>query len=223
MEPKLNDSESLDPPAVSMTGRAALFAGLAVVGAVADLWSKQFVFAWRGLPGQKAIWWVIEPYAGIETAVNPGALFGMGAGRGSLFAVMSVIALVGILVWMFRFRAAVSLWLTIALGMVTGGIIGNLYDRLGLWWKPEYPEPWKSGVRDWILLRINEEWTWPNFNIADSLLVVGACMLLYQSIFMIPPEGEDNDTGGDTANGDHNDTDKADEPTADSLETETGT
>ncbi|TWU00790.1 signal peptidase II [Stieleria varia] len=167
----------------SLLGRAAVYFTLAITGAALDLWSKHFVFATRGIPGQKDIWWVIEPYFGIETAVNPGALFGMGAGKGTVFAAMSVFALVGILVWLFRFRAAHSLWLTVALGLVTGGIIGNLYDRLGFWWTPDYPQSWSSGVRDWILWRINEKWTWPNFNIADSLLVVGAGMLLYQSVF----------------------------------------
>jgi signal peptidase II len=58
-----------------------------------------------------------------------------------------------------------------------GGVLGNLYDRLGLWIQPGYPEQWNSGVRDWILLRYGH-YTWPNFNIADSLLVCGAIMLM---------------------------------------------
>ena len=73
-------------------------------------------------------------------------------------------------------------------------VIGNLYDRLGLWWQPGYPEQWQSGVRDWILFRLNGVPMfdpWPNFNIADSLLVAGACMLLYQSLF--PGEAVDRD------------------------------
>ncbi|OYP29913.1 peptidase A8 [Rhodopirellula sp. MGV] len=171
---------------VSLVSRAIVFAGLAITGGVIDLWSKQVIFNWRGLPGEKDIWWVWEPFFGIETAVNIGAVFGIGAGQGTLFATASVIAAVGIVAWLFLFRAAESLWLTVALGLVGGGIIGNLYDRVGMWWEPGYPDVWKSGVRDWILWRINERWTWPNFNIADSLLVVGACMLLYQSIFLQP-------------------------------------
>ena len=170
---------------VSMVKRAGLYAGLAILGALVDLGTKQAVFAWRGLPGQKNVWWVIDGYFGIETAVNIGAVFGIGAGKGTLFAILSVVAFVGIVFWLFRFRAAESLWLTTALGMITGGIFGNLYDRLGLWWKPGYPEEWKSGVRDWILWQASEQWKWPNFNIADSLLVVGACMLLYHSFFMV--------------------------------------
>ena len=53
---------------------------IAVGGTAVDLWTKQAVFTSRGLPGEQPPWWLIEPYMGIETAVNPGALFGMGAG-----------------------------------------------------------------------------------------------------------------------------------------------
>lgn len=167
-------------------GRVVLYACLMVVGAAADLWSKAYVFRWRGLPGQKDVWWIVDEYFGIETAVNIGAVFGVGAGKGTLFAAFSIFAGIGIVVWLFWFKAARSLWLTWALGLISGGIIGNLYDRLGMWWQPGYPPEWKSGVRDWILFRIEGVRfldPWPNFNIADSLLVVGAGMLLYQSFF----------------------------------------
>ncbi|KAA5544471.1 signal peptidase II [Roseiconus nitratireducens] len=167
----------------SLSRQAVTFITLALLGGAVDLWTKAMIFRWRGLPGQNDIWWVIKPYFGIETAVNIGAVFGMGAGKGTFFAAMSVIAAIGIVVWLFWFRGAESWWLTVALGLVGGGIIGNLYDRLGLWWQAGYPPEWQSGVRDWILWQINARWTWPNFNIADSLLVVGAGMLLYQSFF----------------------------------------
>lgn len=166
--------------------RWLLYIVLAALGATLDLWTKTAIFAWRGLPGEQDVWWIVEGVFGIETAVNIGAVFGVGAGKGTFFAAFSIIAFVGILAWLFWFKAARSLWLTWALGLVTGGIIGNLYDRLGMWWQPGYPEPWASGVRDWILFRIKDVPgfdPWPNFNIADTLLVVGACMLLYQSIF----------------------------------------
>ncbi len=168
--------------------RPILFFSLATLGGIADLWSKSFIFSWRGLPGDKDIWWIVDGYFGIETAVNIGAVFGLGAGKGTIFAAFSIIAAIGICVWLFWFKAAVSLWLTTALGLVTGGIIGNLYDRLGLWWldEPGYFLEWQSGVRDWILFQIPGVPfldPWPNFNIADSLLVIGAGMLLYQSFF----------------------------------------
>lgn len=171
--------------------RIVTFVVLAIVGGSVDLWTKSAVFHWRGLPGEKDPWWIIQEYFGIETAVNIGAVFGIGAGKGTLFAALSIIAAVGIVVWLFWCKAAQSLWLTWALGLITGGIIGNLYDRLGMWWQPGYPPQWQSGVRDWILVRFEGVPffdPWPNFNIADSLLVVGACMLLIQSFW---PEHEE--------------------------------
>ncbi|MCC9642342.1 signal peptidase II [Rhodopirellula sp. JC740] len=168
--------------------RFALFFGLAAIGGGLDLWTKEAIFRWRGLPGISDVYWVIEGYFGIETAVNIGAVFGLGAGQGLVFAVISVIAAIAIMVWLFYFGAARSCWLTFALGCIAGGIIGNLYDRLGFWWEPGMPEAWQSGVRDWILWQASDEWKWPNFNIADSLLVTGAIMLLIQSFFFPPPQ-----------------------------------
>ncbi len=48
-------------------------------------------------------------------------------------------------------------------------------------------------MRDWILWQASPTLRWPNFNIADSLLVCGAAMLLWQSFFPPPedPAGED--------------------------------
>lgn len=184
--------------------RAVLFIVLAVAGAAADLWTKSAMFAWRNLPGYREPYWLIEGVFGIQTAVNIGAVFGIGAGKGLFFAAFSVVALIGILLWMFKFDGIGSRWLTVALGMICGGIVGNLYDRLGLWTPryesdPVFDPQWSSGVRDWILFRIEGMPgfdPWPNFNIADSLLVVGACMLLIHSFFLAPQ----TDTAADEPN-----------------------
>lgn len=167
--------------------RHVMYFGLALAGCAADLVSKELAFRWRGLPGEKDPWWLVENRLGVQTSLNPGALFGMGDGWRLVFAGLACAAILGILVWLFGYRAARDRLLTFALGCITGGILGNLYDRLGLWhWGglPKGVNPKFAGaVRDWILF----EWRemplkifnpWPNFNIADSLLVCGACMLV---------------------------------------------
>lgn len=171
--------------------RWLVFGAIAIIGATADLWTKHAIFQWLGLPQQREPYWIIENYFGFETTVNPGALFGFGAGWGLLFAAMSLVAAVGILVWLGKFQAITSWWLLTALGFITGGIFGNLYDRLGLWNPPPSRPDWSSGVRDWILLRYGD-YTWPNFNIADSLLVCGALMLVAHSFFAAEPGGTDD-------------------------------
>jgi signal peptidase II len=117
-------------------------------------------------------------------------LFGIGTGYSALFAGVSVLALGGILVWLFCFKAATDRWLTFALGLVGGGIIGNFYDRVGLGYRPEFPEEIRTNVRDWILFRLEGVPffdPWPNFNIADSLLVAGAIMLFVHALFFAAP------------------------------------
>jgi signal peptidase II len=141
------------------------------------------------MPGVKPEWWIWEGYIGIETALNPGALFGMGAGFGHVFSLLSVLAALGILVWLFIFRAAHDWQLTIALGSVMAGIGGNLYDRLGLWEVPGNPGVRIGQVRDWILFRYHE-FTWPNFNLADCFLVGGSLLLVWHGFRSDPTPGK---------------------------------
>ena len=168
-----------------------IYFGLAALGGGADLLTKQIIFHRFGLPGAQPTWWLIQDRLGIQTALNPGALFGMGGGKRLVFATLSVAALIGIFVWLFVYRAARDRWLTVALGAISGGIIGNLYDRLGLWHWNGLPAgvngELTGAVRDWILFQWKEVHLkmfspWPNFNIADSLLVCGAIFLAFHAL-----------------------------------------
>src|SRR6185437_7442484 len=98
-----------------------------------------------------------------------------------LFATASFVALVGISYWLFIAGAARDWLLTVALAIVMGGVLGNLHDRLGLWAVPETPAARMHAVRDWILFQW-PPWQWPNFNIADSLLVSGGALLFFHAL-----------------------------------------
>jgi signal peptidase II len=170
----------LDGPPTS--SRALLFLTIAAAGLTADLITKEWIFRQLGAPGTShasGIWWLWEGYVGFQTALNRGALFGIGQGRVAWFAGLSVAAICGILYWFFVRGAWRDLWLTVTLGCILGGILGNLYDRLGLWTAKGLEGP-TYAVRDWILLTYRQ-YVWPNFNIADSLLVCGAAMLIWHS------------------------------------------
>jgi signal peptidase II len=174
-----------------------------VGGCAADLaakqwiWSKSQLFDSRGMPGCDQ-WWLWTKVCGFETSLNQGALFGMGQGMALVFAGLSVLAAAGIVYWVFWVGAGRNWLLTIALGAITAGILGNLYDRLGLhglrWWEghPQAGQP-VYAVRDFILVMIGP-YHWPNFNIADSLLVGGAGLLVWHSVFCgrkdAPPQPE---------------------------------
>lgn len=172
--------------------RILVFSLIAVLGGVADLLTKQWVFAWLGPPQADVdnTWWLIENYVGIQTSVNQGALFGIGQGFSHIFALLSVVAAAGIIFWLFFVGGAKDRLLTVALACISGGIIGNLYDRLGLWHSSDAPAHFKNGVRDWILFRYKDH-TWPNFNIADSLLVCGAALLFWHALFYKEAKSED--------------------------------
>jgi len=170
------------------TRRVIWFWSLAVLGCVADLLTKQMVFSRPDL-FHGSEWWLWEGHVGIQKSLNEGALFGMGQGKVWIFALFALSAGVAIPVWLFRYRAALDRWLTTALGCVMGGIGGNLYDRLGLH-RLEWDrfDPSRAGervyaVRDFLLVQWDDRWVWPNFNIADSLLVFGAGVLLVQAFF----------------------------------------
>ena len=154
--------------------RFVLFFGLLIFGLAADLITKSWVFnnyydpeiAREGVHGQFVAFWWIEGIFGVQPSTNPGALFGLGAGFSFYFATFSIVALLAIVVWLFVYKAAVDRWLTFALGLVSGGILGNFYDRVGLGAKPSYPEHVRDNVRDWILFRLEGVPffdPWPNF------------------------------------------------------------
>lgn len=162
--------------------RCLLFFTLVVVGCGVDLATKSWIFAkLRDQPHRSHIW-LIDNVFGLTTSLNEGALFGIGQGRSFLFAALSLVAAAAILYWLFWLGAARDLLLTFALGLITGGILGNLYDRLGLhglkWESPNRLGEPVYAVRDWL----DFAWIrWPVFNIADSLLVCGAGLLLWHA------------------------------------------
>lgn len=109
--------------------------------------------------------------------VNHGALFGWGTNWGwdanSFFAVVSVAAALAIAFWSTRRNTREDWFLSLALGLILAGTLGNLYDRLVF-----------GGVRDFL------HWyyliDWPVFNFADCCLVCGAGALLLQAFFTEP-------------------------------------
>lgn len=161
--------------------RYLVFVLVAGLGCLIDLATKHCAFARLGPPGGD-IWWLVEGYVGVETSLNQGALFGLGQGAVALFAALSVVAAVAIVYWLFMAGAAADRLLNLALAAIMGGVLGNLYDRLGLWRLPAGPDEPIYAVRDWIRLSYHG-WVWPNFNVADSLLVCGAALLFWHAFF----------------------------------------
>jgi signal peptidase II len=196
--------------------RHLLFWSLAAIGLAADLGTKAWMFSRQDLlAGQ--IWWIwpnhIGNHVGFQLSLNQGALFGMGQGNVWLFAACSIAAAIAIPAWLFVLGGAHDRALTIVLGCILGGVIGNLYDRVGLpgleWDTLEHlnynqnPPGRVYAVRDFVLLA--RQWpprsrwdVWPNFNLADSLLVCGAIALLVLSMRKPSAETTAPTSGGAT-------------------------
>ncbi|MFM1905194.1 MAG: hypothetical protein RLZZ440_3094 [Planctomycetota bacterium] len=168
------------------------FVAVMVAAIAADLVSKEAIFARLGMPATSPPIVLIPRLLVLETNLNEGALFGMGQGMGFVFAAVSVAALAGILAMVARADTRRSPWLLVSLALICGGIIGNLYDRLGLPGLRWHLPPDRAGqavyaVRDWIHFTLPGVIDWPIFNIADSFLVVGAGMLLIATL-RTPPD-----------------------------------
>ncbi len=108
----------------------------------------------------------------VRVPPNTGAAFGLFQGQSFTLTIVASVAVAIILVWALflyrRFPLFNSTQSRIALGLILGGTMGNLIDRLN---------PDLGGVTDFISIGI-----WPTFNIADSAATIGAIMLAYYLI-----------------------------------------
>jgi len=185
-------SASTPPTRMSALSRSWLgFVMLASISAAMDLVTKSIAFARLGMPGQSPGFTLMPGILTLETNLNEGALFGMGQGFGLAFAGVSMVAIGGILAMMARRATRDDALLVTALGLIIGGIVGNLYDRLGIpglvWHAPpsRVGEPVRA-VRDWIHFVLPGVIDWPIFNLADTWLVIGAGLILLASLRPTP-------------------------------------
>ena len=102
-------------------------------------------------------------------AYNTGAAFSFLADSAGwqrwLFALIAVVVSTVLVVWLKRLGRN-DTWLAIALALILGGALGNLYDRIAY-----------GHVVDFILVHWQNRWYFPAFNFADSAICVGAVML----------------------------------------------
>lgn len=147
--------------------RPALFWSL-VAGVVAiDVITKTAAVEY--LPGQRVPQNVFGEVVRLTLVYNPGAAFGLNLGPWSreIFLVLTVVALV-ILGRLYRGTRREDLLRVIALGLVCGGAVGNLIDRVRS----------PVGVVDFMDIGFRD-WRWPTFNVADIAVSTGAFLLAW--------------------------------------------
>ena len=140
----------------------------ALVIVVLDQATKRVITDWLGPGRSEHRWGIAEPVLALEYGENTGAAFGLLQGYGSLLTLLSLVVLVGLLTYYLRVDQR-SATLVTSVGLLTGGAIGNLADRLRLGY-----------VVDFIVVG-----SWPTFNLADSAISVGVVLLAWH--LMVEP------------------------------------
>lgn len=112
---------------------------------------------------------VIPGYFDWTLAYNTGAAFSFLADADGwqrwFFAAIAVVVSVVLVIWLKRLKSNETL-LAVALALVLGGALGNLYDRVVL-----------GHVVDFILVHWQSQWFFPAFNLADTAITIGAIFL----------------------------------------------
>ena len=114
----------------------------------------------------------VTPFFNLVLAWNSGVSFGLFNNNGNLnsviFSLLAICIIVILLFWLYRTKKK---YLVIGLGLIIGGAIGNVIDRLLY-----------GAVIDFIDLHLFN-YHWPAFNAADSFITIGAIILIYDSLF----------------------------------------
>jgi signal peptidase II len=121
---------------------------------------------------------------------NSGAAFSMATGYTWVLTIVALAVVVGIVRYSNRLG---SVWWAVGLGLVLGGAVGNLIDRM-------FRSP--GVLRGHVIDFVSVGW-WPVFNVADSAVVCGAILLVGLTLFGFEFDG--------TRAGDHRDDDNRDD------------
>ena len=152
---------------------------IALIVILADRWTKHVVAVKIAMYSHIQI---IPGFFRLTHTENTGAAFSLFADspahwKTALLIGFSAIAMVivTILLWK-QSRPLTSSG--IALSLILGGAVGNLWDRVA-----------SGRVVDFLLFYI-KQYQWPVFNLADSCIVIGACLLVLEILFTRPPHSE---------------------------------
>lgn len=144
----------------------AVFLGLAGLIAVLDQLTKAWLVSFLA-PGQSVD--VIGDWIRLVHAQNNGGLFGLLRGQALAFGAVSIIVVA--LIIAYHWRSAPSRYLSITLGLLLGGALGNLIDRLRL-----------NHVVDFVDAGIGD-FRWYTFNVADAGISFAILLLLAASVW----------------------------------------
>jgi signal peptidase II len=147
-----------------------LGAGLMVAVIAADQLSKWWLYEYLVAEGRRLI--ELLPFVNLVAVWNYGVSFGMfnngSAAASWIFIIVAALIVAVLAVWLYRAGRAVP---AAALGLVIGGAIGNVLDRIRF-----------GAVFDFLDVHV-AGWHWPAFNVADSAISIGVAVLFIDSLF----------------------------------------
>lgn len=144
---------------------------VALVAVVADQLSKLWILRlFAAHPGARAV--PVTPFLNLALTWNHGMSFGLFDSNGRLntvvFTVLAAIIVTGLILWLRRVRQPL---LVLAIGLVIGGAVGNVIDRL-----------LRGAVVDFLDFYLGQ-WHFYVFNLADSAISVGVALMVLDSMF----------------------------------------
>lgn len=142
-----------------------VFVGLAGIVVVLDQLTKAWLVSFLA-PGESVM--VVGDWIRLVHAQNNGGLFGLLHGQAVVFGVVSLVV-VGLIV-LYHARSNPSRYLSITLGLLLGGAIGNLVDRFRLGYVVDFVDAGVGGLR------------WYTFNVADTAISFALILLLAASV-----------------------------------------
>jgi signal peptidase II len=159
----------------------AAFAGLAAAVVVADQLTKAWLVSFLA-PGQSTP--VIDDLVRLVHSQNSGGLFGILKNQAIPFAAVSLVV-IGLIV-AYHGRSGRSPYLTVTLGLLLGGAIGNLLDRIRLGYVVDFVDAGIGTLRFWT------------FNVGDSAITLAILLLLAAAIrpSLMEPAGDADAASG---------------------------
>lgn len=139
-------------------------------------WVAAHILLGRDIP-------IIPRFLALSHWTNDGAAFSLFANSASPHTVrwgligFSLVAALAVLIVLVRLGSRFTLT-TVALALILGGALGNVHDRIAY-----------GSVVDFIEVHIFA-YHWPDFNVADSAIVIGACLLMLDSLLLKKDAGE---------------------------------
>ncbi len=164
-------SPTQEPRVMFQNPLAFVWLLLSVLVVVLDLWTKDL--ATQALELYRPV--EVTSWLNMTLAHNYGAAFSFLSDAGGwqrwLFTGLSSVVTVVLIVWLLRLSAREKLTAA-ALGLIIGGAVGNLADRINYGYVVDFIDVY---YRDWH---------WPAFNLADSAITCGVVLLLLDGLFL---------------------------------------